>query len=635
MHRIQAALSSHPIFIVALTSRSVRSNFVRSETNYAIQQAISHPETHLVIPLLLEECDPTELAPFLMQFQVIDMTRNWEQGYQSLLAVIRSFREGRAAPVVAPVPESAGVRQRLQEARDLQTRAQRAVNEGDWEAARAWAKEGLRLDGFAHDVTFQVILARSYLGEERWLDAVAILQRLNEISSLDPELWRLRALAQEGLGEREDAIRSLDNALTYEYESTNRAAILLAKRKLQIDVGDIEGALHTIQEEMRVAGNDPALRAIFYGIIRQLPPKRIEAELNSLQRHNPSVQDLEFIASMQDEILPPSEAMLAKEKILAIIRARDPSSDSESLRKRLNLPSREALPWEGVAEREVTIQRLQSLGFQLQRTGDIIYIEPPTKLIDAGPFKMGSSLLEDRQAFGEEEPVHEVVIQRPFQIGQFPVTVAEYAAYVRMGGHTPKTQTREVRGLGQLTVSWQTQLQRLDHPVVCVQWEDALAYTRWLSEVSGKRWRLPTEAEWEKAARWDPRRNVSHIYPWNNHWDAKRCNTRSGRNWIGGTTPVDKYESGMSSYEVWDMAGNVWEWTSSIFLPYPYYDNQAAREDISTRHQGERLRVLRGGAWLLKPRVARCACRNDDNESDFVGYFFDAGFRLVLDGDKA
>src|SRR5262249_1490040 len=158
------------------------------------------------------------------------------------------------------------------------------------------------------------------------------------------------------------------------------------------------------------------------------------------------------------------------------------------------------------------------------------------------------------------------------------------------------------------------QLDRLDHPVVCVQWYEAVAYTRWLSIVTGKPWRLPTEAEWEKAARWDHKRKGSHIYPWGDHWDASRCNTRSGRRWVGTATPLDEYDNGRSSYDVWDMAGNVWEWTTSMFWPYPYPESRREREDIAPQDQGERLRVLRGGAWLLKPRVARCACRNDDNE---------------------
>jgi formylglycine-generating enzyme required for sulfatase activity len=635
MHQIQIALSKHPIFVVALTPRSVRSNFVRSETNFAIQRAIGDPETYLVIPVMLEACDPTELAPFLMQFQLIDMSRDREQGYQSLVTVIRSFREGRAAPTVAPAPEQTEIRSRLQRAREMLAKAQQALDEGDYESARTWAKEGLKLPGFANDVSFQTIIARSYLGEKRWLEATTILQRLNEIASLDPELWRLRASAQEGLGEREDAIRSLERALTYEFDDERRADILLARRKLQIDIGDVEGALGTIQEELKLSGNDPALRAIYYSIVRQLPRPRLEEELARLRRRNPSVQDLEFIAVMQDEILPKDTATLEKEKILALIRQRDLQADAEQLRRRLNLPSRSALPWEGRAEREATISRLQTLGFHAHRDGDIVYIEPPTHPIDAGPFTMGSSTVEEPQAFGEEEPAHTVTIERAFRIGQFPVTVAEYAAFVRMGGPVPRTQARIVPGVGWVTVGWDAQLDRLDHPVVCVQWEQAMAYSRWLSNVSGKRWRLPTEAEWEKTARWDPARKVSYTYPWGDHWDPRNANTRSGRRWVGATTPIDRYPKGISSYEIWDMAGNVWEWTTSIFLPYPYPDNQVEREDVSPRRHGERLRVLRGGAWLLKPRVARCACRNDDNEHAFVGYFFDVGFRLALDEDGA
>src|SRR5262249_12991220 len=162
MHRIQVALSNHPIFIVALTPRSVRSNFVRSETNYAIQQTISNPETRLIIPLLLEPCDPTELAPLLMGYQLIDMTRDHDKGYESLLKVIRNFRERGALPAEEPTLENSQIRRLLQQ-------AEAALKKEEWESARSLAAEGSSLKSFANtkDVFFPKIIARSYIGERR------------------------------------------------------------------------------------------------------------------------------------------------------------------------------------------------------------------------------------------------------------------------------------------------------------------------------------------------------------------------------------------------------------------------------------------------------------------------------------
>jgi formylglycine-generating enzyme required for sulfatase activity len=139
-----------------------------------------------------------------------------------------------------------------------------------------------------------------------------------------------------------------------------------------------------------------------------------------------------------------------------------------------------------------------------------------------------------------------------------------------------------------------------DHPVVNVSWEDAMDFCQWLSQETGKGFVLPSEAEWEKAARG----TAGRIYPWGDEPPTPDlCNF--GYN-VGGTTPVGKYSpKGDSPYGCADMAGNVWEWTRSLYEDYPY-DPDDGREDLEASGR----RVLRGGAFSLPEVVVRCAGRN-------------------------
>jgi toxoflavin biosynthesis protein ToxD len=250
--------------------------------------------------------------------------------------------------------------------------------------------------------------------------------------------------------------------------------------------------------------------------------------------------------------------------------------------------------------------RLAGLGFTAHSNDGVEYILPPLCPIPAGPFLMGSDLWRDPNSGSDEQPQHSITLPA-YQIARYPVTVAEYACFVRVGYAAP------VEGF--LGVDWDTQLQHLDHPITCVSWHDAVAYAAWLTQRTGQHWRLPSEAEWEKAARGADGR----IYPWGDTFDASRCNTReSGRR---STTPAGRYPTGTSSYDVQDMVGNVWEWTSTIFKSY-HYNQSDGREAANSTDD----RVLRGGSWNSYARIARAARRYHNWPPSLDA---DYGFRLA------
>ncbi len=228
---------------------------------------------------------------------------------------------------------------------------------------------------------------------------------------------------------------------------------------------------------------------------------------------------------------------------------------------------------------------------------------PQTVKVRAGPFTLGG------EEYNIERPPHEVHLL-DYEIGRYPVTNYEYKAFVtsakdinpRPPWHWEGSEYPEETG---------------DHPVVNVSWHDAISYCRWLSRTTGRPFHLPTEAEWEKAARGDSGRT----WAWGNRWDEKKCNTRG--NGPGRTTPVGQYSpDGDSPYAASDMIGNVWEWCSSLSKPYPY-DPGDGREDL--QETGER--VSRGGSFSSETKLAHCAYRYKrlSNSRDRT-----LGFRVVL-----
>jgi formylglycine-generating enzyme required for sulfatase activity len=248
-------------------------------------------------------------------------------------------------------------------------------------------------------------------------------------------------------------------------------------------------------------------------------------------------------------------------------------------------------------------------------TTRLLPFEPETVLIPAGPFLMGS--MPGPGVAQHETPQHTVVLPA-YRIGKYPVTNRQYAEFLK------QMRTQEVpkhRG-------WflrEPPSSRLDHPVVAISWYDAWAYCVWLSKITGRTYRLPSEAEWEKAARgcegWR--------FPWGDIW-ADGCANINGNE----TTSVDAYLAGASPYGCVDMIGNVQEWTSTLWgsqldipdVPYPQHLYDSETDTAHELLHQARL-VQRGGSFRPTLDEVRSAARGHAHPSSKIAW---RGFRVAM-----
>ena len=223
----------------------------------------------------------------------------------------------------------------------------------------------------------------------------------------------------------------------------------------------------------------------------------------------------------------------------------------------------------------------------------------------------GSVLMGSDTDYPDEGPRHRVDVPT-FAIGIYPITNRQYAAWLDTVPATPHPRY------------WHDdRFNAPNQPVVGVSWHAAVAYTDWLTrELSGQLSighvvRLPSTAEWEKAAAWDPVRHVPRRYPWGDSWnpDGAHCATA---NTAAYPLPVGSRPAGISAYGVHDMLGNVWEWTASVSTSYP----GAAVPFVEAGSY-----VIRGGSCALRPTHVRCTyhCRLPPSY-----WRFHLGFRIVV-----
>ncbi|MEI6233890.1 MAG: SUMF1/EgtB/PvdO family nonheme iron enzyme [Planctomycetota bacterium] len=281
--------------------------------------------------------------------------------------------------------------------------------------------------------------------------------------------------------------------------------------------------------------------------------------------------------------------------------------------------------------------------------------------VKAGTFQMGSDD-SDADASPDEKPAHTVKISRDYFIGKYPVTVGQFRRFVDETSY--RTEAEKAKGGYTLvnkdwkiveSASWKNPGfdQSNDHPVVLVSWNDTQAFLQWACTQAKREVRLPSEAEWEYAARGS--KNVK--YPWGNYFDGTKCNhadltlKNSGLGndaWTYSTTsdgyvftsPVGRFDNA-SWCGARDMSGNVWQWCQDKYEDKYYqsrpnldvdpkgpstgYKVKGSFDDVETE-----ARVLRGGSWFYLPSICRSAFRLRIAPSYRFTFY---GFRCVLPVD--
>jgi serine/threonine-protein kinase len=240
----------------------------------------------------------------------------------------------------------------------------------------------------------------------------------------------------------------------------------------------------------------------------------------------------------------------------------------------------------------------------------IITLAPGVKMafmrVPAGQFLMGCP---EEIGYYDERPQHNVYLD-DYWMGKTPVTNLQFQTFIKATGQLPPAHwERTIIPAG-----------KAQHPVTYVSWQDAQAFCDWISQVSGKRIRLPTEAEWEKAARGTDGRT----YPWGNQKpNHQLCNY--WKFFSTGTTPIGQFSpQGDSPYGCVDMAGNVWEWIADWYSA-SYYNNSPPQNPLGPSKGSSR--VLRGGSWSNDGNSLRTSQRCVDIPSSFDDFI---GFRCIL-----
>jgi formylglycine-generating enzyme required for sulfatase activity len=347
---------------------------------------------------------------------------------------------------------------------------------------------------------------------------------------------------------------------------------------------NLEKQVHTQQGEIKALRNETVdLKGQLGNLEKQVHTQ--QGEINALQRKINALQN--ETADLKRQLRPFGKQVHTQQVGI------------NALQRKINALQNKTVDLKRQLEKKLTLKEIPGQVFRDRlRSGGY---GPEMVVIPAGGFQMG-----DIQGSGDsyEKPVHWVNI-RQFAMGKYEVTFAEYDKFAQATGR----KKPDDKGWG-----------RGRRPVILVSWNDAVAYTKWLSQQTGELYRLPSESEWEYAAR-----GRTHTkFWWGNDIGKNRANCHNsycGDN-FKYTSPVGYFSA--NPFGLYDTVGNVWEWIFDSW--HKDYTNAPNDGRIWAAGADNRFRVLRGGSWTYDPNCTRAAGRyrdDPDNRYDVIG------FRLV------
>jgi formylglycine-generating enzyme required for sulfatase activity len=598
---VEKALESCEIFMVILTPASITSENVKDEIGYAIDSG------KRILPVLLENA---KVPLRLRRFQYIDFTsKSYKEGVEGAKQLLRNLIEERTVPRTE-FPASTQA-QNVQEDHKAKDESERLSSQ------KAESDRLVEMKAVAEATAGQPHEPATFAIEREKLEKASALmsqaKRLLQDGALPEAVQVLRQILtlmpyHEGTL---TLLAKAEAAILQERESSDRKAKeeskQLAKQKAEREA--------KAQEERLAKAKVEADRKAKEEANRLAAQKKEEAERLARQKAEEerlvgAMVEPSMFTEMEAETLPAATTQkksvpmglvvgIVAFVVLAIAGIGFAAlSKTRSNTPPVDNPATEAPVVENpVTEAPVESPTSSELGIGSTITGEagmtLVYVP-------AGEFKMGSD-------FGEtnEGPIHEVNLDA-FWIDQTEVTNKMYAACVAADACAPPASSSS-----QTWASYYGNAQFYNYPVIYVTWDNAKAFCAWAGR------RLPTEAEWEKAARGTDERT----YPWGKVITGALANYG---NKIGDTTVAGHYEDGKSPYGALDMAGNVLEWVSDWY-DETYYESSPASNPLGP--DTGNLRVLRGGSWNNSDYSVRSAYRGADDPTNSVD---NAGFRCAL-----